>query len=147
MIYAVGNGLADVDDNTGNCRQLLADVFEDGGLSSPDAFEFDLDFRGVHALGVVVHLGAAGSAARQFNFRNLHDELFRDCADAIRFRRRRARYRKDVDSCAAFVEGRQKLLAEAGHQDGGANKASQCQPEHKPAQLHGTRKRGPLAGL
>ena len=73
-----------------------------------DGLQIDFEFADMDAFGMFVEFGAAGAAADRLHLRHLHDQLFGDGADAVRFRERYARIEIDLDVESALIERRQE---------------------------------------
>ena len=115
VVDAVRDGLAEVDAEAGDRVEPGAEVVEDVLAAAGGRLQFDLDLRGVDALGVVVEFGAAGAAAGLPDLGDFLDEFLGEGADAVGLGEGDAGDGDEVDGDAAFVEGRQKFAAEERH--------------------------------
>jgi hypothetical protein len=98
----------------------------------------------MHALGVLVELGATGAPSGLDHLRHLSDQLLGQGADPIGFGQRAAGVEQDIDRQGALVEGGQKGPRKKGHRGGGDRDRQQRGPEQQPAECrndHPSRRR------
>jgi hypothetical protein len=107
VVEAMPDRLPDVDRHRQH-GQPRADIGVDIFLGARGAFEVDIELAVVHALGMLIKLGAPGAAADRTDFRHLGDDPLGDEAKAVRFRQRNPRVVLERDQQRAFVERRQE---------------------------------------
>ena len=107
VVEAVRDRLADADARRQR-RQPRADLGENLLAAAFGRAQIDVELAVVHALGVLVELGAAGAPADRADLGHLGDELLGEAADAIGFRQADAGLQHDADQHRPLVERRQE---------------------------------------
>ena len=146
MVEPVRDRLAHVDvgRQDGKPRPDIADDL----LAAPlRGFQIDVDLSRVHALGMLVELGAARATAYSLHLGHLQDEPLGDKADLVGFGQRDARPEQHRDSERALVEGRQEGTRQVGRgrRRGDHGEQGGRHDEHLPAK--GPAQQAPVAGL
>ena len=90
MAEAVADGLADVDEGTGDPLELLADLGEDFLAVATAGDELDVEFVDGNGHDVVVAFGTSGTATDGFDFGDLQQQLDGPFSDFIRLLQRTA---------------------------------------------------------
>ena len=113
VIQPVRYRLADVHRNRQQ-GQTRADIGHDLGLGAGGWVQIHLDFRRMHAFGMLIQFGAARATANRAHLWHLKDQLFGNQPDPVGFRQGYAGVEQHGYRKGAFVERRQERAGQHG---------------------------------
>ncbi len=131
----------------GSTDKAGADVGQHGFAAALGLAQVHVELAVVHALGMLVELGAARAPPDRVHLGHLCNDLLREPADAVGLGQADARLQNDADQHGAFVERRQERARQQRARIGGAENREDRQPDDEGRSREAPFEAAPLPAL